>query len=122
MAWTQQGDADEKGRWTDESAGTGKASTKANVTSNRMGASGGRTLGDHPGSAVRFCSEESTSLQGEAISPEAGQSLCLLTSHPLLHNRGGKTRIGGGVSRISRQGSRGDGKDGGEGAVNGTRK
>lgn len=32
-------DMDEKGRWTDESAGTGKAGTKAHITNgNRMGA------------------------------------------------------------------------------------
>lgn len=37
------GDVDERGRWTDESAGTGKAGTKANVTKGgRMGVQDGK--------------------------------------------------------------------------------
>lgn len=60
------GDAGQRGRWADESAGTGKASTKADVTKgNRRGAWSGKNTPRSFWPELFICADEETPIPGE---------------------------------------------------------
>lgn len=97
------GDADERGRWRDEPAETGKAGTKANRTKgNRMGAySGKNTWRSFWSNPLFSAHEETTSQEGEADCPPSqnhdSEPPDLTPSSPSVYHAG-QTRPGGGAS------------------------